>query len=69
MRATDFRKNLFQTLEQAAKGRTVMIEYKGTQLRLEPVRGTGSRLSRAVKRDALMVDPDSIVGSWWEDVR
>ena len=62
MNATEFRKNLFQTLEEAADGRTVIIEYKGRNFRLEAERGAQSKLSRAVRRRALLVDPDSIVG-------
>jgi len=62
MLPTDLRNNLFQTLDKAAKGDPVMIEYKGMSLRLEAVTRT-SKLPRAQKRTAIIGDPDSIIGS------
>jgi len=62
MLATAFRKNLFQTLDQASKGGAVMIEYKGNSFRLEAVR-SGSKLAGAVKRQAIVGDPDLLFGS------
>jgi antitoxin (DNA-binding transcriptional repressor) of toxin-antitoxin stability system len=59
--ATDLRKSLFHTLDLVIRGEPVMITYKGVQLRL--VAEGGSKLARAVRRNALLVDPDSIVSS------
>jgi antitoxin (DNA-binding transcriptional repressor) of toxin-antitoxin stability system len=59
--ATDLRKNLFHNLDLVIRGEPVMITYKGVQLRL--VAEGGSKLARAVRRNALRVDPDSIVSS------
>ncbi len=39
-----------------------MIEYKGNSFRLEAV-GGGSKLAGAVKRRAIVGDPDLLVGS------
>jgi antitoxin (DNA-binding transcriptional repressor) of toxin-antitoxin stability system len=60
--ATDLRKNLFQVLDRALRGEAVEVVYKGSKLRLTPMPG-GSKLARAVRRDALMVPPESIVES------
>jgi len=60
--ATDFRKNLFQTLDQAIHGERIQIVYKGSTLRLVAPANT-SKLSRAVRRNALLVDPQAIVES------
>ena len=62
MLATDFRKNLYQNLDQVAKGEPLMIEYKGTTLRLQAVNGV-SKLSRAVRRNTIVGDPNAIIGS------
>jgi hypothetical protein len=61
MLATEFRKHLFQTLEKAAHGAPVAIEYKGVTLRLEAVGGK-SKLARAVRRNAIVGDPDLLTG-------
>lgn len=61
MRATEFRKNLVQTLEKASKGASVIIEYKGVSLRLEVVGGK-SKLAGAVRRKAIVGDPDLLAG-------
>ena len=61
LNATEFRKSLFQTLERALEGEPVSVTYKGARLRLVPAKKV-SKLSRAVKRDTLLVDPDSIIG-------
>ena len=63
LKATEFRKNLFQVLDSALHGETVEIIYKGSKLRLAPPPQKQSRLSRMVKRGTLLVDPDSIVES------
>ena len=60
--ATHLRKNLFHTLDQAVQGQTIFILYKGVRLQLTAVEGE-SKLARAVTRNALVVDPDSIVAS------
>ncbi|HEY3826158.1 MAG TPA: hypothetical protein VGL82_16445 [Bryobacteraceae bacterium] len=62
MTATALRKNLFQVLERALRGETVEIDYKGSKLRLVPP-SAGSKLSRAIRRHTLLVDPQSIVES------
>jgi hypothetical protein len=62
MTATVMRKNLFQVLDRAIQGETVEVVYKGTKLRLVAPTDV-SKLSRAVRRHALLVDPQSIVES------
>ena len=62
LNATEFRKSLFQTLDRVLQGDPVAITYKGARLRLVASEG-GSKLARAVRRNALLVDPDSIVRS------
>jgi antitoxin (DNA-binding transcriptional repressor) of toxin-antitoxin stability system len=62
LNATDFRKNLFQVLDRALQGEAVEIIYKGSKLRLAPPPDQ-SKLARAVRRHALLVDPQSIVES------
>ncbi len=62
MTATVMRKNLFQVLDRALQGETVEIVYKGSKL-LVISPAAGSKLSRAVRRHALLVDPQSIVES------
>ena len=61
MLATELRKNLFQTLEKASKGDTVMIEYKGVSLRLEAIGGK-FKLAGAVRRKAIVGDPELLIG-------
>ena len=60
--ATDFRKHMFQVQERAVQGETVEITWKGSKLHLSHPQG-GSKLARAVKRNALLVPPESIVES------
>jgi hypothetical protein len=60
--ATDFRKNLFQALDRALQGEAVEVSYKGAKLRLMPPPNR-SKLGRAVRRHALLVEPLSIVKS------
>lgn len=62
LNATDFRKNLFQTLDRALQGEAVEIAYKGAKLRLAAPPDQ-SKLARAIRRHALLVDPQSIVES------
>jgi len=56
------RKNLFKVLDRALQGETVEILYKGSKLRVTAP-SAGSKLARAVRRNALLVDPQSIVES------
>jgi antitoxin (DNA-binding transcriptional repressor) of toxin-antitoxin stability system len=62
LNATEFRKNLFQMLDRALQGEAVEITYRGSKLRLTPPPDR-SKLARAVRRHALLVDPQSIVES------
>lgn len=62
LKATEFRKHLFQVLDSALRGETVEICYKGSKLRLSAP-PAGDRLSRAVRRHSLMVPSQSIVES------
>jgi antitoxin (DNA-binding transcriptional repressor) of toxin-antitoxin stability system len=62
MNATEFRRTLFQTLDRAIQGEPVAITYKKARLRLVAGDG-GAKLARAVRRNALVVDPDSIIRS------
>ena len=59
--ATQLRKQLFRTLDRAVQGETVEIIYKGTTILLKT---TGiSRLTRAVRRPTILVNPDELVES------
>lgn len=60
--ATEFRKNLFSLLERVAHGETVEVTYKAAVIRLS-AENTTSKLARAKRQHALLVDPDSIVHS------
>jgi prevent-host-death family protein len=60
--ATALRKDLFKILDSVVQGEPAVITYKGAVVRLEPP-AQSSKLARAVKRDTLLVDPDSIIGS------
>ncbi len=60
--ATNFRKNLFEVLDQALQGEVVEITYKGSKLRLAPTQST-SKLARGVRRPTLLVDFESIIES------
>jgi hypothetical protein len=62
MTATVMRKNLFQVLDRAIQGETIEVVYKGSKLRVTSP-AAGSKLARAVRRHALLVDPQSIVES------
>ena len=64
--ATQLRKELFQTLDSVVAGKTVEVSYKGSLLQIASL-ANASKLSRAVKRDILMVDPQSIVESESQD--
>jgi len=60
MTATSMRRNLFQVLDRALNGETVEIAYKGSTLRITSA-SAGPKLARAVRRHALLVDPQAIV--------
>jgi hypothetical protein len=60
--ATNFRKHMFEVLERAVDGETVEITWKGSKLLLTHPQGS-SKLTRAVRRKALLVPPESIVES------
>jgi antitoxin (DNA-binding transcriptional repressor) of toxin-antitoxin stability system len=60
--ATVLRKTLFTALDKAAAGEPVEVTHKGTTFRIVP-EPTGSKLSRLVPRDTLLVDADSIANS------
>jgi hypothetical protein len=62
LKATQFRKHMFEILDLAIHGEPVEITYKGSKLTLSTAQG-GSKLARAVRRNALQVDPESIVES------
>lgn len=62
MNATELRKDLFNSLDMVIRGEPVLVTYKGVQLRLVAAESQ-SKLARAVRRHALLVDPDSIVAS------
>jgi antitoxin (DNA-binding transcriptional repressor) of toxin-antitoxin stability system len=62
LKATELRKHLFTVLDSALHGEPVEINYKGAKLKLVPSEG-GSKLAGAVRRHALLVDPQSIVES------
>ena len=61
--ATAFRKTMFKTMDKAMAGQMVTILYKGVPLVLSSKQTAPSKLERAIKRNALVVDPDSIVHS------
>jgi antitoxin (DNA-binding transcriptional repressor) of toxin-antitoxin stability system len=60
--ATEFRKNLFDLLGRALRGETVEITYKNSTLKLVPSE-PASKLARAKRQHALLVDPEAIVQS------
>lgn len=60
--ATEFRKNAFVLLEKALQGEIVEIVYKGSTLKLSPIR-QASKLARAKRQHALLCDPEAIVHS------
>ncbi len=58
--ATALRKDLFKILDSVVQGEPALITYKGAEVRLESTSKT-SKLARAVRRDTLLADPDSII--------
>lgn len=59
--ATQFRKELFVTLDRAVQGETVEILYKGTTILLKTA--ATSKLARAIRRPTILVNPDELVES------
>ena len=59
--ATAFRKTMFKTMDKAMAGLPVTILYKGVPLMLSSKQTAPSKLERAVRRDALVGDADSII--------
>ncbi|MBL8175393.1 MAG: hypothetical protein JNK48_12035 [Bryobacterales bacterium] len=59
--ATTFRKTMFKTMDKAIGGEPVTILYRGVPLMLFSKQTAPSKLERAVKRNALVVDPDAII--------
>jgi antitoxin (DNA-binding transcriptional repressor) of toxin-antitoxin stability system len=62
VKVTEFRKHLFEILDVAIHGEPVGISYKGSTVMLSVSPGE-SKLGRAKLRNALLVDPESIVSS------
>ena len=62
VKVTKFRKHLFEILDLVIHGEPVGVSYKGSMVMLSVPPGE-SKLSRAVRRNALLVDPESIVSS------
>ena len=62
LNATEFRKDLFKVLDRALHGEPVEIAYKGSKIRLVAPQAK-SKLAGAIRRHALLVDPQSIVES------
>lgn len=62
MTATKLRKELFTVLENVSKGQPVEIDYKGSTIKLVAAQSS-SKLARAKRQHALLVDPESIIGS------
>jgi hypothetical protein len=62
LKATKFRKHLFEILDRAVHGEQVGVSYKGALVMLSLQAGE-SKLARAVRRNALIVHPESIVNS------
>jgi hypothetical protein len=62
MLATQFRKNLYQSLEKACRGEVITVDYKGVELRLEAV-GSRRKLDNVVVRDTIVGDPALLIGS------
>lgn len=60
--ATQLRKDLFTALDKVAGGEPLEIVHKGHTIRLIPEQN-GSKLSRMVRRDTLLVAPESITDS------
>lgn len=60
--ATQFRKQVFIMLDKAIQGQPIEIRYKDTLLKVIPIGGQ-SKLARAKRQNALLVDSDSIVHS------
>ena len=62
MTATQLRKELFTVLEEVSHGEPAEVAYKGATIKIVAAQG-GSKLARAKRQHALLVDPESIVES------
>jgi len=60
--ATEFRRDLFKLLERTLQGEALEVAYKGATVHVAAGAGR-SKLARARRQHALLVDPDEIVGS------
>jgi hypothetical protein len=60
--ATEFRKNLFSSLERTLQGEPVEVIYKGSTVRLVPEQA-GSKLARLKPHDIVLCHPDSLSNS------
>jgi antitoxin (DNA-binding transcriptional repressor) of toxin-antitoxin stability system len=60
--ATEFRRSLFPLLERVLRGESVEFVYKGSTVKVVAAHPS-SKLARAKRQNALLVDPDSIVHS------
>jgi len=60
--ATQLRKTLFTALDKAATGEPLEVVHKGNTFRIVPEQ-SGSKLSRLIRRNTLLVPPESIADS------
>jgi antitoxin (DNA-binding transcriptional repressor) of toxin-antitoxin stability system len=60
--ATALRKSLFDSLDRALKGDPVTVTYKGAELQIV-AQHSDSKLARAVRRNAIVGDPDDLIHS------
>ena len=60
MNATEFRRNMFQTLDRAIQGDAIEIGYKGSVVKLVTV-SSGSKLARLKRRDTILVDDETLI--------
>jgi antitoxin (DNA-binding transcriptional repressor) of toxin-antitoxin stability system len=60
---TQFRKNLFELVNQAFEGKDVWVSHKGSRLRLVPERKT-SKLSRITPMQIIVPESDLEAKSW-----
>ena len=57
--STEFRKNLFQIVEQALRGEFVEVAHKGRVVRLVPGDKPG-KMSRLIERDTIQGTPEDL---------
>lgn len=56
---TEFRKDLYQIMDRVLKGELVEVIHKGNIIRLTPP-ASQSKMSRLIRRDTLVCDPDQL---------